>query len=388
MYNTETLYNYAKQIDYSLNSDTSNNIDDRVLKVCQQAEKNFLENKKSIKEIESMKKSTEIKKTKASNTCNNFNFPKNEYSDLRLIDNFVKSDYVINNKSSSQGDKIFEDKFNRKNENIEQYYAVPNTIKSIEIEKMDKYQNTNLTSKEFPDNKMEFKNQNYTDKDKYKLPFKHKHLKSGRKCVKCEITKKYIIFLNIHRMDNHFDDKSNIKNKFNINYDINKLLLESKTLMKKLNFKKAYENLKLPISQGLSHADVYYLFGEICRILKKLEESEVYLLQCLKFEHHSPFVFYSLGLLYQEIEQYKYSVSFFKHFICLIQTSDAFYQLAKSYFGLNKSLKSAIYITKAINLNKNVYEYYKFRSELYDSMGFKELARDDKKIANKLNNII
>jgi tetratricopeptide (TPR) repeat protein len=189
-------------------------------------------------------------------------------------------------------------------------------------------------------------------------------------------------------MDNNFDDKTYIKNIFNINYDINKLLLESKTLMKKLNFKKAYENLKLPISQGLSHADVYYLFGEICRILKKLEEAETYLLQCLKFEHHSPFVFYSLGLLYQEIEQYKYSVSFFKHFTCLIQTSDAFYQLAKSYFGLNKSLKSAIYITKAINLNANVYEFYKFRSELYDSMGFKELARDDKKIANKLNNII
>jgi hypothetical protein len=178
LFNTETLYNYAKQIDYSLNS--SSCIDDRVLKVCQQAEKNFLENKKSIKEIKSMKKTTDVK-LKTSN-----NFPKNEYTDLRLIENFVKSDYVINNKSS--GGKIFDDKFNRKNENIEQYYAVPNN--KIEIDK-----NYNLMSfnRQSLDNKLEFQNQNFREsnsKDKYKLPFKHKHLKSGRKCVKCEITKK------------------------------------------------------------------------------------------------------------------------------------------------------------------------------------------------------
>jgi len=154
--------------------------------------------------------------------------------------------------------------------------------------------------------------------------------------------------------------------------------------MKKFNFKKAYEMLKLPITQGLRHADIYYLFGEVCRILKKLEEGETYLLECLKFEHHSPFVYYSLGLLYQEILQHKYSNCFFKHFVGLLSNSDGHFQLAKSYLALNKTLKSAIHITKAIELNKNCYEYFKFRGGLYGLMGFKELALEDYEFANNL----
>lgn len=103
--------------------------------------------------------------------------------------------------------------------------------------------------------------------------------------------------------------------RFKINYDINKVILEAKTQMKKLNYIKSYEMLKLPIAQGLNHSDVFYLYGETCRICKKLEESEKYLLECLKFEHHSPFVFFSLGLLYQEMQEYKFSILFFKRFL-------------------------------------------------------------------------
>jgi tetratricopeptide (TPR) repeat protein len=175
--------------------------------------------------------------------------------------------------------------------------------------------------------------------------------------------------------------------KFKINYDINKLLLDTKSMMKKLNFKKSYEMLKLPISQGLYHADIFYLFGEVCRILKKLEESEKYLLECLKFEHHSPFVFYSLGLLYQELLEFRYSVCFFKHFVQILGTADSHYQLSKSYIGLKKNLKAAIHITKAININQNVEEYYRFRANIYEMMGFKELAMEDSEFSkNLLNN--
>ena len=41
--------------------------------------------------------------------------------------------------------------------------------------------------------------------------------------------------------------------------------------MKKLNYKKANEILKLPIIQGIKHSDLYYLFGEVNRILKLYE---------------------------------------------------------------------------------------------------------------------
>ena len=147
--------------------------------------------------------------------------------------------------------------------------------------------------------------------------------------------------------------------------------------MKKLNFKKAYEMLKIPLSQGLAHADIFYLYGEVCRILKKFEEGEKYLLHCLKFEHHSPYVFYSLGLIFQEMLQYNYSNTFFKHFISLLNSPDAHYHMAKNYIQLNKNLKAAINITKAIENNKSVPEYYKFRADIYTSMGYKELAIED-----------
>ena len=156
--------------------------------------------------------------------------------------------------------------------------------------------------------------------------------------------------------------------------------------MKKLYFKKAYEMLKIPLSQGLAHSDIFYLYGEVCRILKKFEEGEKYLLHCLKFEHHSPYVFYSLGLLFQEMLQYKYSNTFFKHFVSLISTSDAYYHMSKNYIQLSKNLKAAINITKAIESNKSIPEYYKFRSDIYTSMWYKELAGEDIELANYYSN--
>lgn len=135
--------------------------------------------------------------------------------------------------------------------------------------------------------------------------------------------------------------------------------------------------LRVPLSQGLVHSDIFYLFGEVCRVLKKFSEGEKYLLHCLKFEHHSPYVFYSLGLIFQEMIQYKYSNTFFKHFISLINSPDAYYQMSKNYLQLNKNLKAAVHISKAIENNKKVPDYYKFRSDIYILMGYKELAIED-----------
>src|SRR5690606_20496085 len=118
-----------------------------------------------------------------------------------------------------------------------------------------------------------FNSTNSNNFNGYRIPIKHKHLKSGKKCIACELK---------NRIQNKGEIEHSDHVKFKINYDTNKLLLETKSMMKKLNFKKAYEMLKLPISQGLYHADIFYLFGEVSRVLKKLEESELYLLECLK----------------------------------------------------------------------------------------------------------
>jgi hypothetical protein len=99
-----------------------------------------------------------------------------------------------------------------------------------------------------------------------------------------------------------------------INFDINNLILNAKSAMNKYNFSKAYEILKIPIIQGLHHADIFYLFGENCRLLRKYSESERYLIESFKFEKHSPFSYYSLGLLYFEFSLFSDALSLFKHF--------------------------------------------------------------------------
>lgn len=162
--------------------------------------------------------------------------------------------------------------------------------------------------------------------------------------------------------------------------DLNKTLLEAKTLMKKYKFISAYSLLKSTIQLGIYHSDLFYLYGEVSRIMKNLKEAEDYLLLALNFEMHSPYVFYSLGLLYQEISQFKYSNSFFKLFLQLIDKADAHFQMAKNYSQIGKYIKTAEELTKAINLNKEEIEYYKFRAEIYKLIGLTEMANDDEKM--------
>lgn len=52
--------------------------------------------------------------------------------------------------------------------------------------------------------------------------------------------------------------------------------------------------------------------------------------------------------------------------------------MAKSYVALNKHLKAAKCVTCAISLNSNMVEYFQLRCSIYEVMGFKELAEDDK----------
>ncbi len=181
---------------------------------------------------------------------------------------------------------------------------------------------------------------------------------------------KKIIIEPLHQ--NHISSKSNI--------DINKLLLNSKTLIKKYKFKTAYNNLKSAINLGIYHSDLFYLYGEVNRILKNFQEAEDYLLLALNFELHSPYVFYSLGLLYQEISQFKYSNIFFKLFNQLLENPDVHFQMAKNYSQINKFIKAVEQLTKAIELNKECPDYYKFRSEIYNLIGMKEMANEDEKM--------
>ena len=172
-----------------------------------------------------------------------------------------------------------------------------------------------------------------------------------------------------------FPHIQHIKNKNK--YELNKILLKSENLIKHKKYLMAYNLLKETISCGEYHSDLFYLFGEVNRILKNYQNAENYLLLALNFEIHSPKVFYSMGLLYQDLKQYSYSNIFFKLYLRLIDSDYVHYLRAKNYILMGEYLKAAKEMTVAIEMNNECDYYYKFRSEIYNKLGLKEISNED-----------
>ena len=169
------------------------------------------------------------------------------------------------------------------------------------------------------------------------------------------------------------------------NSNLSKILLEARDLIKKKKLKQAYILLKQTISTGHQHSDLFYLYGEINRMLNQNSVAENYLINALKFELHSPYVFYSLGLLYQDMNNYNNSIKFFKLFNRLLDNADVHFQIALDYFNLKDFVNAAEEISKAIDLNNDCAEYYLFRSEIYKNMGLKEMENEDYYMYNYIN---
>jgi hypothetical protein len=172
-----------------------------------------------------------------------------------------------------------------------------------------------------------------------------------------------------------FPHIQHIKNKNK--YELSKILLKTQNLINRKKYLLAYNLLKEIISTGEYHSDLFYLFGEVNRILKNYQNAENYLLLALNFEIHSPKVFYSMGLLYQELKQYDYSNIFLKLYIRLIDNDNAHYLRAKNYALMGNYLKAAKEMTIAIEMNNECDYYYKFRSEIYNKLGLNEISNED-----------
>jgi hypothetical protein len=181
-----------------------------------------------------------------------------------------------------------------------------------------------------------------------------------------------------------FPHIQHIKNKNK--YELGKILLKTQNLINRKKYLLAYNLLKEIISTGEYHSDLFYLFGEINRILKNYQNAENYLLLALNFEIHSPKVFYSMGLLYQELKQYDYSNIFLKLYIRLIDNDNAHYLRAKNYALMGNYLKAAKEMTIAIEMNNECDYYYKFRSEIYSKLGLNEISNEDLNMYNFIKN--
>ena len=317
------------------------NIDERIYQVCRNAENEYSQSHKT----------SSIKNQNIENglSSSNNNF---------ISNNNYNSDII--NEQNEQSPRVINESFSKiakiNNKSIDTDANVLSKIKfGMKNEKNNNQENNNTNIKS-PFHK---KSDNYTKKIAiYNLDSTNKNNNNNFKNSKLKKSQPEHV--------NHTK-----------NSNLSKILLEARDLIKKKKLKQAYILLKQTISTGHQHSDLFYLYGEINRMLNQNSVAENYLINALKFELHSPYVFYSLGLLYQELKEYQNSNKFFKLFHRLMDNADLHFQMGINYFYIRDFINAAEELTKAIDINNECAEYYQFRSEIYKKMGLKEMENED-----------
>jgi len=398
-------------LNYDLDYSKDKTIDRRVLEVCAIAEANFLKNPKKFK----TRNITDIKDLIINNSNNNdtfkIMFSSNEtkkaletnQSNVQNKSYFTSSKIgKIKNKSISLEKNLISQKYyyNPKYEiknNLGNYKNMLN-VQTISSNNNDNHSNNKLYLNR--NNKTYYGNNNiFNSSSKIPPNFNYKNLNKNQQInntnssnkrqnleeeikannniqTTSSMVKQYKpIFSKSINKKYIFPHIQHIKNKNK--YELNKILLKSESLIKHKKYILAYNLLKEIISTGEYHSDLFYLFGELNRILKNYQNAENYLLLALNFEIHSPKVFYSMGLLYQNLKQYYYSNIFFKLYLRLIDDDNVYYLRAKNYYYLGNYLKAAKEMTTAIEMNNEIDYYYKFRSEIYNKLGLNEISDED-----------
>ena len=402
-------------INYDLDYSKDKSIDKRVLEVCAIAEANFLKDQKKsnpnfteLKDLiinndndtykimipnKNMKKALETNKPNVQNQSyftvsklgkignKSISLEKNILSQKYYNNN--EQNYMNNNNYFSNAKNRFNTQIIQQNNNIQNNQ---NDLSSkLHLQKRNKinneYQSLNnfqKTQRTFNFNKRKINQQISKSINLKRAKTNREEIKSNNNFINTtsSIKTQYKpLFSKIVNKTYIFPHIQHIKNKNR--YELNKILLKSENLINHKKYILAYNLLKEIISTGEYHSDLFYLFGEVNRILKNYQNAENYLLLALNFEIHSPKVFYSMGLLYHELKQYSYSNIFLKLFIRLINTDNAHYLRAKNYVMLGDYLKAAKEMTIAIDMNEECDYYYKFRSEIYNKLGLNEIANGD-----------
>ena len=375
---------------YEVNYMNDKNIDERIKNICLQAENNYI--------LNYSKSSPQNDKIKINNINNNI------YANIEmpLLD---KTMTYSNNNNDINNENIQNEIFNNNQINIEELNRKENIFNNKIInqskDNFSRNNNININNNNINEemvnsmnNKIKYRsdnmislntfNSNNNENDNYnnnsKLILTQSEIKninynntffsaSPSFCFECDL--------------HHLINDKNIYNKdLNIkvrqNKEINKIILKGKSLLQKNRLKKAYELLKeYIINSNIKHPDLFYSYGETCRKLKYMEDAEKFLLDCMNFKNCSPYVYLSLAEFYKETGQIKFSKQFYKKCLLYFSKGNIYYNLSFIYMKLNKPLKALNFITEAINLDKNVPAYYKFRSEVYKILGHKDLSEKD-----------
>ena len=348
-----------------MNENDNMKIDDRIYKVCQNAENEYSHNKRN-----NLRNNPLIENGLSTIKDNQMTFNKlySNYNSIDLnnevIEKMSGNNYASSEKFSGNNHDLNEKRSENLNESYSKIAKINNKSIDSDINVLSKIKFGVKNEKE------QNINNNYTN---IKSPF---HKSSDNYSKK-------IALYNLDSNNNKTNNKQNSKKELhqhkthNKNSNLSKILLESRDLIKKKKLKQAYILLKQTISTGIQHSDLFYLYGEINRILRQNNTAENYLIKSLKFELHSPYAFFSLGLLYQDMKQYQNSNKFFSLFNRLLDNADVHFQMAINYFNLKDFVHAAEEMSKAIDLNGECAEYYLFRSEIYRNMGLKEMEDED-----------
>ena len=395
-------------LNYDLDYSKDKTIDRRVLEVCVIAEANFLKNLKKS----NTRKINDIKDLIINNNNDNDSFKIMFSNDetkkaLEINRSYVQNKSYfsatkmgkIGNKSISLEKNLLSQRYynNPKYQIKSQFCDFKNRLNTQIVKpKMNKenYPNTKL----YLNQNNKINNQNKTFSNIAQIQIKQRN-KNSQFENPINLNKKTNFTEELKSNNNFFKTASSIKRQYkplfskSINkayifphiqhiknknkYELNKILLKSENLIKHKKYFLAYNLLKEIILTGEFHSDLFYLFGEVNRILKNYQNAENYLLLALNFEIHSPKVFYSMGLLYQDLKQYVYSNIFFKLYLRLIENDNVHYLISKNYAAMGDYLKAAKEMTVAIEMNNECDYYYKFRSEIYNKLGLKEISNED-----------
>ena len=401
--NRDINFNY--DLDYSKDK----NIDKRILEVCAIAEAKYLENQKKQKS-KILSKEIDVNDLIINNNDNRKIINKNKINEIKKTletsnSNVQNKSYFtasklgkIGNKSLDIEKNLLSQRFFNKNIKMPSPFQKIQNINSFSISKnpmttknkhiqlngndfLSKSQNNfyrnnmNKTQKLSTSNTLNNKiNYKSYDKSKNNIDINKSIQKKYKPLFSKTINKKYLF-----AHDKHILNKNQLQ--------LNKILLQSQTLIKNHKYVSAYYLLRNTISTGEYHSDLFYLYGEVNRVLKNYQNAEDYLLLALNFEIHSPYVFYSMGLLYQNLNEYNYSNIFLKLFQRLINNDNVHFLIAKNYMGMGELIKAAKELTIAIEMNNENDSYYKFRSEIYKKLGLTEMSIEDLNMYNYIRNI-
>lgn len=88
-------------------------------------------------------------------------------------------------------------------------------------------------------------------------------------------------------------------------------------------------------------------------------------------------MYFSLGLIYNQKEEFEKAIRCLKKFLFTIETPEAHFELAKALMGNDEVGDAAIHYNRAVVLNPAEPNYYVERAKWYEAQGLQELARQD-----------